>query len=175
MLKRFAAALSCLWEGIDPAGLGVQITLTLVALGGAGWMITARAASEWVAGAAFILGNTLGARLHLGWARAERPLPRWAAKTFLVRSEALTVIVCAGIIEGLRALPVPLAPELTAALASARLAFGIAAAFVATHTLVAAPGWLADRSLADDPEARVRVPQRPPRLRLRVRSTPPDA
>jgi hypothetical protein len=175
LLKRIAAAWSWLWRGIDPAGLGMQIVLTLGALGSAGWMITQLGAPRWIAPIAFIIGNGLGAYIHARWAVAERSLARRVANTLLLRAEGVTLLLCAILIEGVRALPLTLTPELVTAVSSARLAFGVAAGYIVTHALVNAPHWLANRTLADDSDARIRVPRRPPRMRLRSPSGPPDA
>jgi hypothetical protein len=167
VLKRLATAWSWLWRGIDPAGLGVQIVLTLGGLGLAGWMMTQLGAPQWIAPTALIVGNGLGAYVHARWAAGERSLPRSVARTLLLRAEGVTLALCVVLIEGLRALPIALAPEIASAVLSARVAFGVAAGYIATHAIIAAPGWLASRSLADDSETRIRVPRRAPRLRLR--------
>ena len=174
MLKRLAAAFSWLWRGIDPAGLGVQLVLTLGALAVAGWGISEHGMASWVAPAAFILGNGVGAILHARWAAADRSLSANVKRTFLVRSEGLTLALSALLIEGVRALPLALSPDVANIAASARLAFGIAGAYIAGHAATMAPSWFADRELTGDPDARVQIPRRTPRLRLR-RSNPPDA
>ena len=174
MFKRLSAAFSWLWRGIDPAGLGVQLVLTLGALALAGSAIT-RGAPEWLAPTALILGNGLGAIAHARWAVGNRALPSSVKHTFLVRAEALTLTLSALVIEGIRALAGPLAAEMVTLAGSARLAFGIAAAAIVGHAVLMAPAWFADRELTGDTDARIQIPRRPPRLRLRSRSGPPDA
>ena len=175
MLKRIGAWFSSLGRGIDPAGLGVQVVLTLGALVAAGWSIIVHATPHWVAPAAFLLGNGLGFNIHARWAVAERPLPRAVARTFAVRTEGLTFLISAGVIESLRAVSQGLFPELAAAVSAARLALGVAVVYLTVHAVMSAPVSWSDQARLDDEEARVRVPQRPPRLRLRSRSTTPDA
>jgi hypothetical protein len=172
---RIAAAFSWLRRGIDPAGLAAQLLLTLGALALAGWGIAHHGMPKWVAPTAFIIGNGLGAIMHARWAVAERSLPAGAKQTFLVRAEALTLMLSILLIEGVGALPGLLGAQVVTIAASARLAFGIAAAFIVGHALLEAPAWFASRELTGDPEARVQIPRRPPRLRLRSRSGSPNA
>lgn len=160
-----ASLLSWLWCGLDPAGLAIQVVLMLGALAVAGSAIS-YGSPEWLAPAALIGASALGSLVHASWAATDAPLPTSVRNTFHVRTEGLTLALSALILEGVRGLAPTSAPELVRLAASARLAFGIAATVVVAHALISAPAWLANRGLAGDPEARIQVPRRPPRLRL---------
>ena len=165
--KRLASAFSWLWCGIDPAGLAIQLVLMLGTLAVAGSAITYHGSPQWLASAGLIAASVLGGSVHAKWAASDAPLPAGVRSTFHVRTEWLTLALSALILEGAGSLAPTLAPELVRIAASARFAFGIAAAFVVIHALMTAPAWLADHEIAADLEPRIQIPRRPPRLRHR--------
>lgn len=131
----------------------------------AGSVITHHGGPEWLAPVALIAASVLGALVHEAWAETDAPLPATVRRTFHVRTEALTLALTTIVLGGVRGLAPTLAPELVHVTALARLAFGIAAAFVVAHALITASAWFVEHELPGDLEARIRTPRRPPRLR----------
>jgi len=131
----------------------------------AGSVITHHGGPEWLAPVALIAASVLGGLVHEAWAETDAPLPATVRRTFHVRTEALTLALTAIVLGGVRGLAPTLAPELVHIAALARLAFGIAAAFVVAHALITASVWFVEHELPGDLEACIQTPRRSPRLR----------